>query len=91
MVNIFQVMGIQLWNKENPEFEIRKNLIEQNIFLPFANINVVCINFYMKNKIWRRPQNFLAGLSSSSWNDYLGIFKEMGYKKGVIEFNFKKY
>jgi len=143
--------GIELWNKENPEFEIRERLVEQNIFSPFANINVVCINFYMKNEIsafgiikyldkeiknyvdktqgWISllavdpdckekkevivnslkileeflvmkgvknirfggdPQNFLAGLPSSSWNDYLGIFKEMGYKKGVIEFDLKR-
>ncbi|MGM0437373.1 MAG: GNAT family N-acetyltransferase [Bacillota bacterium] len=143
--------GIKLWNKENPEFKIRDSLIEQNIFSPFTDINVVCINFYMNNKIsafaiikyldkgiknyvdknkgWislltvdpncadRKkvivnslkiieeflimhgvkkirfggdPQNFLAGLPSSSWNDYLGIFKEMGYKKGVIEFDLKR-
>ena len=143
--------GIKLWNKENPKFKIRDSLIEQNIFSPFKDINVVCINFYRKNEIsafailkyldneignyvdekqgWislltvnpncaeRKevivnslkiieeflirqgvkeiryggdPQNFLAGLPSSSWNDYLGIFKEMGYKKENIEYDLKR-
>ncbi len=36
------------------------------------------------------PQNFLPGLPESNWDDYLGIFKEMGYQEGTIEFDLKQ-
>lgn len=43
--------GISLWNRENPDFQIRDRLVEQNIFSPFAGVNVVVINFYRDEKI----------------------------------------
>lgn len=33
--------GINLWNRENPAYQIRERLIEQNIFAPYAGVNVV--------------------------------------------------
>lgn len=33
--------GIKLWNRENPDLKIIDRLIEQNIFAPYAGVNVV--------------------------------------------------